>query len=182
MNSASQNPFELLKTLDQRVLTSALPLSERPDKDNSWQAIAFMLDDRAMLINMSDVAEVSPQPPVTRLPGVQRWVKGIANVRGEVLTIVDLHEFFHLETPRNPALSRVIAIERGEKRLGVLVDRIVGMRQISSQKISSTPSDGCPEKIKNCITGAVQFDENWMDIFDTEKLVTHEQFLNVSTL
>ena len=141
-----------------------------------------MLDEQTMLINMAHVAEVSPQPPVTRLPGVQRWVKGIANVRGEVLTIVDLHEFFHLESPRNPALCRVIAIERGETRLGILVDRIVGMRQIATQNIDETSSESCPEKIKACVSGSVQFDENWMDIFDTEKLVTHEQFLNVSTL
>lgn len=178
----SSNPFELVKELEQRVNSHALPLSKNTGQDNSWQAIAFMLDEQTMLINMSDVAEVSPQPPVTRLPGVQRWVKGIANVRGEVLTVVDLHEFFHLDTPRNPALSRVIAIERGDTRLGILVDRIVGMRQIGSQKTKYAPSDSCPEKIKNCVSGSVEFEENWMDIFDTEKLVTHEQFLNVSTL
>jgi len=176
------NPFEQIKALGQRVDERALPLSKNIETNSSWQAIAFMLDKQTMLINMTDVAEVSPQPPVTRLPGVQRWVKGIANVRGEVLTIVDLHEFFHLETPRNPTLCRVIAIERGETRLGILVDRIVGMRQISNQKRNEGSSQHCPEKIKNCVSGSIEFDENWMDIFDTEKLVTHEQFLNVSTL
>lgn len=179
---SNQNPFELIKALEQRVESMALPVSMNTSADDSWQAIAFMLDKQTMLINMADVAEVSPQPPVTRLPGVQRWVKGIANVRGEVITIVDLHEFFHLETPRNPSLCRVIAIERGETRLGILVDRIVGMRQISTQKRQESSSENCPEKITSCVSGSIEFDANWIDVFDTEKLVTHEQFLDVSTL
>ena len=181
-SSTNQNPFELLKTLVQRVRSSALPLSANVEKDNSWQAVAFQLEDQTMLINMDDVAEVLPQPPVTRLPGVQRWVKGIANVRGEVLSIIDLHDFFELKTPSNPVLNRVIAIQKGETRLGIVVDRIVGMRQIGSQESMDKPSEGCPEQIKHCVSGSILFDTDWMDVFNPEKLITHEQFLNVSTL
>lgn len=180
--SDSINPFELLKTLSKRVEDNALPVPERSNRDDSWQAVAFQLEDAVMLINMGDVSEVSPQPPVTRLPGVQRWVRGIANVRGEVLTVVDLHELFELSGSRNPTFNRVIAIERGETRLGVIVDRIIGMRQIATQQVRPEPSEECPESMKPCVSGAVLIDDNWIDIFDPEKLITNEKFLNVSTL
>ena len=180
--SDSKNPFELLRVLAQRIDDMALPIPERSRQDDSWQAVAFQLDDATMLINMNAVQEVSPQPPVTRLPGVKRWVLGIANVRGEVLTIVDLHEFFELSGNRNPALNRVIAIAQGETRLGVVVDRIIGMRQVAIQQVRQEPSEGCPETMKSCVAGAVLIDDNWMDIFDPSKFITNEKFLNVSTL
>lgn len=180
--SNSIHPFEQLNQLAQRVEEMAATLPERSSKDDAWQAVAFQLDEAIMLINMNSVSEVSPQPPVTRLPGVKRWVRGIANVRGEVLTVVDLHEFFELAGNRNPAFNRVIAIEKGEIRLGMVVDRIIGMRQIAAQEFREEPSEECPEAMKPCVSGAVLIDNSWMDIFDPEKLVSNENFLNVSTL
>ena len=180
--SDSANPFELLKALARRIEDQALPIPERSSQDDSWQAVAFQLDNAAMLINMSAVDEVSPQPAVTRLPGVKRWVRGIANVRGEVLTIVDLHELFELSGSRNPAFNRVIAIAQGETRLGVVVDRIIGMRQVATQQVRQEPSEGCPEAMKACVSGAVLIDDSWMDIFDPAKLITNDNFLNLSTL
>lgn len=176
------HPFEQLKQLAQRVRDQAVPLPEKSGKDNSWQAIAFQLNDATMLIDMNSVSEVSPQPPVTRLPGVKRWVLGISNVRGEVLAIIDLHELFELGGARNPHLNRVIAIEKGDTRLGMVVDRVIGMRQVSAQDIRSQASDECPESMKVCVSGSVLIDDQWMDIFDPEKLVKNEHFLSVSTL
>lgn len=175
-------PFEQLKQLAQRVRDRAEPLPEKTGKENSWQAIAFQLDGATMLIDMNSVSEVSPQPPVTRLPGVKRWVLGISNVRGEILAIVDLHEFFELGGTRSPHQNRVIAIEKGDTRLGMVVDRVIGMRQISAQDILSQASGECPEPMKVCVSGSVLIDNQWMDIFDPEKLINNENFLSVSTL
>ena len=178
----SETPFELLSALARRIDDMALPAPERARQDDSWQAIAFQLDDASMLINMNAVQEVSPQPAVTRLPGVKAWVRGIANVRGEVLAIVDLHEFFELGGNRKPTLNRVIAIAQGEIRLGVVVDKIIGMRQVAVQQVRQQPSEGCPQTLKSCVSGAVLIDGNWMDIFDPSRLMTNENFLNLSTL
>lgn len=176
------HPFEQLKQLAQRVRDRGAPLPEKTGKDNSWQAIAFQLNDAIMLIDMNAVSEVSPQPPVTKLPGVKRWVLGISNVRGEVLAIIDLHEFFDLGGARNPHLNRVIAIEKGDTRLGMVVDRVIGMRQVSTQEIREQASEECPEPMKVCVSGSVLIDGQWMDIFDPEKLIKNENFLGVSTL
>lgn len=176
------HPFEQLRQLAQRVKDQAAPLPEKSGKDNTWQAIAFRLNDATMLIDMNAVSEVSPQPPVTRLPGVKRWVLGISNVRGEVLAIVDLHELFELGGIRTPHLNRVIAIEEGDTRLGMVVDRVIGMRQVDSQGMRDQASEDCPEAMKACVTGSVFIDDQWMDIFDPDKLIKHENFLNVSTL
>lgn len=180
--SESINPFGLLNKLASIVNQCALPLPERSIQDDSWQGIAFQLEDATMLIDMNNITEVSPQPAVTRLPGVKRWVRGIANVRGEVLTLVDLHEFFELRGGTNPASNHVIAIVKGDTRLGVIVDRVIGMRQIESKKVRKERSEECPESMKDCVSGAVYMDESWMDIFDPEKLINNKKFLNLSTL
>ena len=177
----SQNPIHQLIALEQR-LNSAAPMPLRTTESDAWQAIAFELEGSTFLIDMRDVSEVSAQPAVTRLPGVQKWIKGIANVRGEVLTIVDLHEYFSLTGGRNPALNRVIAIQRGDTRLGVVVDRVIGMRQVLSQGLNDQISESCPAKLRDYISGSIEIDGERMDVFDPEKLVRNENFLNVSIL
>ncbi len=165
-----------------RVAQKAPPLPEISTTDDSWRAVAFQVGGIPLLIKMNSVTEVSHPPPVTRLPRVKRWVRGIANVRGEILAVVDLREFFDLTGAITPAHSRVIAVEKGETRLGMVVDRIVGMRQIRSRQVGEHSSDRCPESLKTCVSGSAEMDGIRVDIFDPEKLITHKNFSQVATL
>ncbi|NIW97783.1 MAG: chemotaxis protein CheW, partial [Phycisphaerae bacterium] len=66
--------------------------------------------------------------PITRIPSAKPWLMGIANLRGTVITIVDLAHFLE----RNPILpaktNRIIVARSGDWHYGLLVDEVIGMR------------------------------------------------------
>lgn len=181
--STGASPFQTLQQLAQRVVDSATPLPNRSSSADSWQAIAFEFMNDTFAVPMKDVKEVLPTPGVTRIPGVQKWVKGIANVRGEILALIDLNDFISAGRVSNPTLSRVIAVEIGDLRFGMVVDRVIGMRQVNQAQVQTgEASSSCPPEMKDYVSGAVQLDDQEVNLFDPLKLVKSDTFENVSTL
>lgn len=176
------SPFQALKTLAQRVRDTAAPLPDRSKASDNWQAIAFEFMNDIFVIPMKDVKEVLPTPSTTRIPGVQQWVKGIANVRGEILALVDLNSFISSGRTSNPNLSRVVAVEIGAVRFGLIVDRVIGMRQVNQAQIQPGATKSCPKEIAEYVSGAAQLDEYQVNLFDPMKLVNSDTFSSVSTL
>jgi len=176
------SPFKTLQDLAKRVLDSAAPLPDRSGTADSWQAIAFEFMDDVFVVPMKDVKEVLPTPGVTRIPGVQKWVKGIANVRGEILALIDLNDFVAAGRVSNPTLSRVVAVEIGDIRFGMVVDRVIGMRQVNQAQIQTGATKKCPPEMADYVSGAVKLDDAEVNLFDPLKLVKSDTFDSVSTL
>ena len=180
--SSELSPFQTLKTLAQRVRDNAAPLPDRSKASESWQAIAFEFMNDIFVVPMKDVKEVLPTPGATRIPGVKQWVKGIANVRGEILALVDLNSFISSRRTSNPNLSRVVAVEIGTVRFGLIVDRVIGMRQVNQAQIQPGTTQACPQEMAEYMSGSAQIDEYEVNLFDPMKLVNSDTFSGLSTL
>lgn len=84
--------------------------------------------------------EVYPIKELTPLPCTPSFVLGIINVRGQILTVIDLRRFFDLPIKGLTDLNKVIVIEHHEGELGVLADAILGVRSLCSSEIRPAPS------------------------------------------
>ncbi len=76
---------------------------------------------------MGEVVELLHVPNWTVLPGVKGWVKGVANVRGRLLPIIDTEEFLGGQLVGPTKLRRVLAVECGELFTGLMVSDVIGM-------------------------------------------------------
>ena len=75
-----------------------LPLKESAQPE--WQGIGYQIGGIRLVSPMGEVAEILKVPKITALPGVKGWILGIANVRGRLMPIVDLHEYLNMaESP-----------------------------------------------------------------------------------
>ena len=83
---------------------------------------------------MDDVAEIIPIPrSITRVPGVKRWLLGIANLRGKVISVSDLRDFVTGRSTMQLPGSQLVIVRSGEWDYGLLVDEIIGMRHFGTQ-------------------------------------------------
>ena len=180
--SSDQSPFTLLQNLAAQVSDNAAPMPDRSKQADSWQAIAFEFMRTSFAIPMRDVKEVLPTPGVTRLPGVQKWVKGIANVRGEILALIDLNDFVSAGRASNPTLSRVVAVEKNGMHFGIIVDRVIGMRQINQTQIKEGAASDCPPEMKEYVLESIKLDDEQINLLDPIKLIESDTFAQVSTL
>jgi twitching motility protein PilI len=74
----------------------------------AWTGLAFRLAETQMVVALEQVAEIMAVPKLVDVPGTRPWVRGIANLRGTVMTVVDLPAFLGIrqrtDSPRNRLL------------------------------------------------------------------------------
>ena len=110
---SSNTPFELLAEIAERSVDTAKGLPAQRDIKPHWSGVGFKLKGVNVVAPMGEVAELLKSPATTLLPGVQSWVRGVSNVRGRLLPVVDLEGFFggRLSGSRS---SNSVALTRSE--------------------------------------------------------------------
>lgn len=79
-------------------------------------------------IPLEEMAELLEMPPCTRLPRVKSWVRGVANVRGKLLPVIDFADFLGGQLLTPPNQHRIVVLDLNGLYVGLLVDRVLGMR------------------------------------------------------
>ncbi|MEW6237705.1 MAG: chemotaxis protein CheW [Candidatus Omnitrophota bacterium] len=115
------------------------PESGSPGQE-SLEVLEFMLAYEQYAIEISFVREAVPLREFTPLPSAPPFVLGIVNARGEILSVVDLKKFFNLPEKGLTDLNKVIVIENGAMRFGVLADVILGISHIPLAAIQPPPA------------------------------------------
>ena len=111
LKSLRDRPFELLAELERRGrAVTAAAASENPGA-REWVGVAFRMAGELYLAAREETREVLAVPPgLTRIPGAKTWVKGIANVRGQLLPILDLRQYLGSGVTPNSRNVRVIVV------------------------------------------------------------------------
>lgn len=134
-----ERPFELLLELERLARAAAAAREGDVDVDE-WVGIGFRLGSEHFVAERADVREVLPVPdPITRVPGGKFWLRGIANVRGQLLTVVDLKSFLGAGSTTPDRRNRILVAASREVPTGLVVDEVVGFRRF--------PSDGYREDL-----------------------------------
>ena len=110
----AQDPFSVLQGLEQAGTAGAPLLFDDSKLAVLWSGVAFRLGDLNLVTPLDHVLEVLPYPDVTPMPGTRSWLKGLANIRGNLLTIVDLSEFFGKPAVTKEIRSRILIMNTGE--------------------------------------------------------------------
>lgn len=122
---------QILRT---RVKFLARERNEREDLE-SLQVVEFLLASEKYGIESRHVREVYLMKELTALPCTPPFVLGIINLRGQILSVIDIKKFFDLPEKGLGDLNKVLVVGKDEIELGILVDVIVGMRAIPLQEI-----------------------------------------------
>jgi purine-binding chemotaxis protein CheW len=112
----------------------AKSLAQEPEKQGEaeeyLELLAFLLAHETYAIETRFIREVSPLMELTPLPCTPDYIFGIINIRGQILTIIDMKKFFDLPEKGITNLNRVIVVEEPDMALGILADEIIGIRNI----------------------------------------------------
>ena len=159
----------------QRILKArALALAQEPvpaeAADERIEILEFILAYERYAVETQYVREVYPLENLTPLPCTPRFVLGIVNVRGEILSVIDLKKFFDLPEKGLTDLNKVIVLQSGNMLFGILADAIVGVRHIPLTDIQ--PSLPTLTGVRGEYLKGVTPER--LVILDAEKLLTDE--------
>lgn len=176
--SDAQSPFQLLVALDQRCRALAAGLPSQQQTVQTWSGIGFRMGERYFVAPMGEVGEVLHEPRHTLLPGVKSWVKGVANVRGRLLPVMDLCGFFGSELSPLRKQRRVLVVDHNDVFAGLTVDEVFGMQHFPVDTFSEQlpPLEAA---ISPFIHGVFQRERPWL-VFSPHALAQHQGFLDVA--
>ncbi|MDH4565795.1 chemotaxis protein CheW [Pseudomonas sp. BN414] len=176
--SDSQSPFQLLFEIDQRCRALAAGLPAQQQVVQSWSGIGFRMGERLFVAPMGEVSEVLHEPRHTSLPGVKTWVKGVSNVRGRLLPVMDLCGFFGSELSPLRKQRRVLVVDHQEIFAGLIVDEVFGMQHFLVDSFSEElpPLEA---SIQPFIHGVFHREQPWL-VFSPHALAQHQEFLEVA--
>jgi purine-binding chemotaxis protein CheW len=123
-------PDEKQGILHKRAKALARQLEQDQDAGAGLDILEFLLTYETYAIEMRWVAETYPLKDLTPLPCTPPFVAGIINVRGRILSVIDIRKFFDLPEKGLSDLNRVIIVHNGEMEFGILADEILGTRSI----------------------------------------------------
>lgn len=162
----------------QRILKArAKALAREPAKthadDQTVEIVEFVLAYEKYVIEAQYVREVYPLENLTPLPCTPAFVLGVVNVRGEILSVIDLKKFFDLPEKGLTDLNKVIVLQSEGMIFGILADAVLDVRRISLTEIQpSLPTlIGVRDRYLRGITPERAV------FLDVEKLLTDEQII-----
>lgn len=124
----------------------ARKLAQRPETEvdldtNSLPVTEFMLGEERYAIDMAFIREVYPLKDLTPVPCTPSFILGIINVRGQILSVTDVREFFDLPSKEITDSSKVIIVSNGSMELGIFADAVIGEAKILLDEIQTeTPA------------------------------------------
>ena len=133
LRSLREQPFELLRELERRSQRAGAGQAMATGAGD-WVGIAVRLGEHALLIAREEVREVLDYPVVTRVPGARSWIRGICNVRGQLMPVVDISEFALGADTRPGRSTRLIVVNHPSIPAGLVVDEVMGFRRFSGDE------------------------------------------------
>lgn len=97
---------------------------------NRWSGIAFEILGQYFVAPLGEVFEVIYLPKCTSVPNAQPWVVGLANIRGRLLSILDLPYYISGEKSHHLSTQKVICIYHNDHYVGLLVDQVLGIQHL----------------------------------------------------
>jgi len=173
------DPLALLQQMQEHSRRTAPGLPEQVQAAPLWSGLGFRVADLQLVTPLDHVSEVLPCPPVTPVPGTKRWLKGIANVRGTLVTIVDLPEFFDKETVRLDDRSRLLILNIPGLSTALLVNEVVGLRHFDEARETQDVT-GMDDPALVHVSRAFLRDNQLWGVFDMYSLAESETFRHVA--
>src|SRR5579872_196153 len=135
--SLRDRPYELLAELERRGRAVSAQVSQEGAAGREWVGVALRMAGDLYLVAREETREVLGVPPsMTRVPGAKPWIKGIANVRGQLLPIIDLRHFLGSGITPITRNTRVLVVNHREIPAGLVVDEVLGFRRFAEGEFS----------------------------------------------
>jgi purine-binding chemotaxis protein CheW len=124
------SPEEKRTILRSRAKRLSQEIERKGTDEKYFEILEFLLAHETYAIETMFVREVYPMMELTPLPCTPVFVFGLINVRGQILTVMDMKKFFDLPGKGITNLNKVIVVRKDAMELGILADEIIGIRII----------------------------------------------------
>lgn len=133
--------------------------------------LGFLLENEEYVVEMERIKEIIKLKEITEIPGSPPHLLGIISLRGIVVPIIDARKRLGLVAKEPDERSRIIVLYNEDEFIGILVDKITGIMELSEDKTEPPPDSLTPDEAK-FIRGINRFGERIVIILNTERVLS----------
>jgi len=148
------------------------------DQDITAQYLSFTLGNEEYGVDILSVQEIRSWEPVSRIPNVPSYEKGVVNLRGSIVPIIDLREKLRIKFADYTPLTVVVVLQTTDdnktRTMGVVVDSVSDVITINKTEIQNTPDFGAKAN-NEFINGLISLDDRMIILLNVDKLLELEE-------
>ena len=145
------------------------------DEANKDRFMTFLIGEQNYGIDIMHVTEIVGMQDIAEVPDVPAYVKGMINLRGNVIPVIDVRNRFKMEERDYDARTCVVVVTVGESTVGLIVDRVNEVAVIPENQISQPPQGGEAGQGSEYICGLGKQGENVTILLNTSRLIYGEK-------
>ncbi|SFF44106.1 purine-binding chemotaxis protein CheW [Fontimonas thermophila] len=157
--------------MDTTIVRSAPPASAPPlDSASGGEFLTFRLGDEEYGVDILKVQEIRGYDTVTRIPDAPAFIKGVINLRGTIVPVVDLRMKLSVGRVAYDAFTVMIILNLGRRIVGVVVDSVSDVIALKPDQVRPAPEIGTVIDTRHII-GIGTIDERMLILLDIERLM-----------
>ena len=152
---------------------------KKDDVGKLAQLIIFKLGNEEYALNIDQIKEVVLTPGVAKIPQTPDYIKGVANIRGNVIAIVDLENKFNIQSSESDSEkgNYTLVVESESFKIGILVKEVPNTLTVAEADIDgSTTVLQYSNLDQDCIRGIVKSGERMIILVDMIKMMESEDY------
>jgi purine-binding chemotaxis protein CheW len=143
---------------------------EETEQETGVRHVVFEIGDRQFGLPLDGVLEIDRCGKVTSLPRTPHWLRGVTNLRGQILSVTDFRNLVNLQTDRTAVGEKIIVVrsKRHASSTALVVDRVLGIRHLNSER---GPVSGLSDRVANFSDGISVTDQATTVLIDPDLLL-----------
>ncbi len=133
--------------------------------------IRFQLNSTQFALPLENALEITYKPEIAPLPNLPHWVLGICNVRGDIVSVVDLKQIFHMQRKGAGLSAHLILIRNDDMTTGIIVDKIAGIHFDREQDQSKGKKASADEKLSQFVQRTITAGRQHIHLLAVPKLM-----------
>ena len=152
-------------------------MSEQEYVNDEVQLVIFKLGREEYGVSILQVQEIKRITEITRVPHTPEYIKGVINLRGSVLPVIDLKKRLNLPQQASTENTRIIIVKVKEISVGMIVDAVSEVMTIHQQNIDS-PEVVAGSVSANYLSGVGKLEDRLLILLDLEEITGIGQEVN----
>jgi purine-binding chemotaxis protein CheW len=137
-----------------------------------FQLVVFNLNDQKFALRIGEIKEVVITPRITKVPEVPQYIKGVANIRGNIIAIADLYQRFDIEKPQgNLTPKYTLVLEDTLFKVGVLVNDVPNTIEVTEDDLDTAGGFYNEQEGENGIRAIVKKDDELIVLLNIKKVL-----------
>lgn len=144
------------------------------------QLVVFNIGEEEFGVEINQVREIVKLVSITRMPKAPQFIEGVVNLRGQIITVIDLAKRLDLPSLGKTEATRIMVVEVGSNTVGMIVDSVSEVLRLSMDSIEDTPSLIDTEVHERYLRGVGKSEDRLLILLDLNEVLSSDEIHHMS--